>query len=238
MDKKNNPKIAFDEIARRLKLAEEWLPPIYAEPAEEKWKYVTAFLLQDDKIFKRFMTISSLRMLGREKATEINKKYNPYKLIKLADDFDSYHLDLKRQANQKNISIPTQKSAIKSFKQKYSTSLKWLPRGEGTIERLIILGRSMKNWPELMVDGTPRLVHPLQSSAIVAINRQSFFLEDQKIYAINQILSLQFDRPGDIEQMQQYLTLFKMREISTGLPGSPIVKEQPVLKIKKVSTKK
>jgi hypothetical protein len=237
MDKKNEHSIEVEEIMRRLKLAEEWLPPTYSEPAEEKWKFVAAFLLQDKNIFKRFMTMLAPRKSGRPNISSETKKYSPKRLIDLANTFETFWADLRNQAQKKGISKPTQQLAIRRFIRKLPTSLKWLPAAEGTVQKLIGQGRRMKSWPELIVDDKRRLVHPLQFSAVDSINRQTFPSEENRNNAIRQVLSLEYDRPGDLAKMQQWDMFYRLRELHAAPEGRPILVFSSPIKQIKVSTK-
>lgn len=237
MDKKNKSNIEFEEIMRRLKLAEEWLPTIDAEPEEEKWRFVTALLLQDDNIFKRFMTMLAPRKSGRPRISSETKKYSPRRLIDLANKFETFWADLRNQAQKKGISKPTQQLAIRIFIRKLATSLKWLPAAEGTVQKLIGQGRRMKSWPQLIVDDKQRLVHPLQFSAVDSINRQTFPSEENRNNALLQVLSLEYDRPGDLAKMRQWDMFYRLRELHAAPEGRSILMFSSPIKQIKVSTK-
>lgn len=237
MDKKNNPKIAVDEIVRRLNLAEEWLPPMYAEPAEEKWKFIAALLLQDAQVFSRFKTMLAAKKSGRPKISSETKKYTPKRLIDLANKFETFWAELRNEAQKKGISRPTQRLAIRSFLRNLPASLKWLPESEGTVQKLIGQGRRMKSWPELIVDDKPRQVHPLQLSAVDTINRQNFASEENRNNALRQVLDLEYDRPGDLAKMRQWDMFYRLRELHADPEDRPILVSPPLIKKKKVATK-
>jgi hypothetical protein len=237
MKTNNYPDIPLEEILRRLELAGKWLPAEFECPVEDKWRFVAALLLQDENIFCRFKVLSSNKRRGRKKVSGDTKKYNPEILISLANEFDAFYKKLCEEYIRKDISVPTQKNAIKKFKDVKVDLLGWLPPAPTTIERLVIQGRAMKSWPKIIVDDRAQIVHPLQADVLAMIDEAPFMTENGRSEAISNILALQFDRPGDLERMQHYKRSYMLRKQSHMMLGNRRFEMPSLIKRDKFSTK-
>jgi hypothetical protein len=230
-----------DEILRRLDVARELLPEYFrkflsleamkegpGEPQEQAWQWLAALLVNDDKIFERVEAKVADKKRGRPKSDAEAVKHPPEKLVELADAFEKFALRQRQDAARIGNPKPTQNKLVALFQTKAGERFTWLPTSDQTVLRLIRQGKGMRKWPRLFINGRWRILHPTQAAAYRALLKAPLDNEIENARAAEAILSLRYDRDGDLDEMSASRSLYDLRshgfQSVHGGPPLPLLK--------------
>jgi hypothetical protein len=232
-----------EEIERRLAIARALLPESFRkfltasaieqgprEPEGEAWQWLTAILVADDTIFQRVEYLNARKQRGRPKVSAEDATHPPEMLVALAEAFNKFAARSRDDANRSGVPKPNESRLVASFRLKEGKNFNWLPKSDGTLLKLVQEGRRMRKWPRLLIKGRWRIVHPTQAAAYSALTKFPLQSDGDTTMAADAILSLRYDREGDLNEMatQQMIYVLRAHAIERlyGIPPVPGLKLQ------------
>ncbi|MGD9656206.1 MAG: hypothetical protein AB7U61_00975 [Methylocystis sp.] len=210
---KAQDQLPLDEILQRIEIARQGLLPqhLAAMPKEQTWDFLTALLLNDDKIFERVEAIVADKKRGCPKMTAEEAQRSSENLISLADAFDEFEKQLKHSRERQRLPKQPMRKAAAEFAKTAPRKFELFDKEETTIVRLIQTGRRMSKWPRRFINGRSRILHPAQVDAYNALMRAPLDTESATAEAADAILSLLHESKDGLNEIKNLRMHYLLR---------------------------